>query len=58
LSPSRAAEENGLDTLQDATGTGGPQRRDLVVEIAALLNLEGGYILLGVDDKGTVLGLA
>ena len=29
----------------------------LAKEIAALLNLEGGYILLGVDDDGKVSGL-
>jgi ATP-dependent DNA helicase RecG len=30
----------------------------LAKEIAALLNLEGGYILLGVEDDGTISGLA
>ncbi len=30
----------------------------LAKEIAALLNLEGGYILLGVEDDGSVSGLA
>ena len=29
----------------------------LAAEMAALLNLEGGHILLGVDDDGTVSGL-
>lgn len=29
----------------------------LAKEIVALLNLEGGYILLGVEDNGTVTGL-
>lgn len=29
----------------------------LAVEMAALLNLEGGHILLGVDDDGSVSGL-
>ena len=31
--------------------------RNLAREIAALLNLEGGHILLGVEDDGTVSGL-
>ncbi len=31
---------------------------DLAKEIAALLNLEGGYVLLGVEDDGSVSGLA
>lgn len=30
---------------------------DLAEEIAALLNLEGGHILLGVENDGTVFGL-
>lgn len=30
----------------------------LAKEVAALLNLEGGYILLGVEDDGAVSGLA
>lgn len=30
----------------------------LAKEIAALLNLEGGYILLGVEDDGSISGLA
>ena len=29
----------------------------LAAEMAALLNLEGGHILLGIDDDGTVSGL-
>ena len=32
-----------------------PQR--LAAEIAALLNLEGGYIFLGIEDNGSVAGL-
>ena len=32
-----------------------PER--LATEIAALLNLEGGYIFLGVEDNGSVTGL-
>ena len=30
----------------------------LAAEMAALLNLEGGHILLGVEDDGTITGLA
>lgn len=33
-----------------------PER--LAKEMAALLNLEGGYIVLGIEDDGTVSGLA
>ena len=35
----------------------GVQSTKLAAEMAALLNLEGGYILLGVEDEGTVSGL-
>jgi ATP-dependent DNA helicase RecG len=31
--------------------------KDLAKEISALLNFEGGYILLGVEDDGTISGL-
>ena len=30
----------------------------LATEIAALLNLEGGYIILGVEDDGSISGLS
>ncbi|MDE0160152.1 MAG: putative DNA binding domain-containing protein [Acidimicrobiaceae bacterium] len=33
------------------------QPSKLAAEMAALLNLEGGYVLLGIDDDGTVPGL-
>lgn len=45
-------ESSGLEFKRDDTQ---PQR--LAGEIVALLNLEGGHILLGVEDDGTVSGL-
>jgi len=49
--------------LQNLENSGVEFKRDdippekLAREMAALLNLEGGYILLGVEDDGTVSGL-
>lgn len=31
--------------------------RDLVAAVVALANTEGGYLLLGVEDDGTITGL-
>ncbi|MFY9343372.1 MAG: ATP-binding protein [Planctomycetota bacterium] len=46
-------ENSGLEWKRDdLTG------EKLAKELAALLNLEGGHILLGVEDDGTVSGLA
>ena len=49
----RSGENSGVEFKRDLTR---PER--LGREIAALLNLEGGYILLGVDDDGSVSGLS
>ena len=45
-------ENSGLEFKRDDT-----QPRKLAGEIVALLNLEGGHILLGVEDDATVSGL-
>lgn len=45
-------ENSGLEFKRDDT-----QPRKLAGEIVALLNLEGGHILLGVEDDTTVSGL-
>ena len=47
-----AGEDSGVEFKRDDTR---PER--LAREIVALLNLEGGYILLGVEDDGSVSGL-
>ena len=49
----RSGENSGVEFKRDLTR---PER--LGREVAALLNLEGGYILLGVDDDGSVSGLS
>jgi ATP-dependent DNA helicase RecG len=52
-----------LEILQNGENSGIEFKRDdvhpdsLAKEMAALLNLEGGRILLGVEDNGTVTGL-
>ena len=46
-------ENSGVELKRDGVR---PER--LAQELAALLNLEGGHILLGVEDDGTVSGLA
>ncbi len=52
-----------LEIINNRENSGVEFKRDdirpdeLAKEIAALLNLEGGYILLGVEDDGTVSGL-
>ena len=52
------------DLIRNGENSGVEFKRDdirpesLAKEMAALLNLEGGYILLGVEDDGTVAGLA
>ncbi|MCP3999216.1 MAG: ATP-dependent DNA helicase RecG [bacterium] len=48
----RNGENSGVELKRDDVH---PQ--SLAKEMAALLNLEGGYILLGVEDDGTVSGL-
>ncbi len=48
----RNGESSGVELKRDDVH---PQ--SLAKEMAALLNLEGGYILLGVEDDGTVSGL-
>jgi len=47
-----AGESSGVELKRDDVR---PQQ--LAKEMAALLNLEGGYILLGVEEDGTVSGL-
>ena len=53
-----------LDLIRNGENSGVEFKRDdirpdqLAKEIVALLNLEGGHILLGVEDDGTVSGLA
>jgi ATP-dependent DNA helicase RecG len=52
-----------LEILNNGENSGVEFKRDdvrpesLAKEIAALANLEGGHILLGVEDDGTVIGL-
>ena len=52
-----------LEIIQNGENSGVEFKRDdvqpdsLAKEMAALLNLEGGYIILGVEDDGTVIGL-
>ena len=52
-----------LEILQNGENSGVEFKRDdvhpesLAKEMAALLNLEGGHILLGVEDDGSVTGL-
>ena len=48
----RRGESSGVEFKRDDIR---PEK--LAEEMAALLNLEGGYILLGVEDDGTVSGL-
>ena len=48
----RNGENSGLEFKRDDV-----HPDSLAKEVAALLNLEGGYILLGVEDDGTVTGL-
>jgi ATP-dependent DNA helicase RecG len=48
----RNGESSGVEFKRDDVR---PER--LAREIAALLNFEGGHILLGVDDDGSVRGL-
>ncbi|MEI8181367.1 MAG: ATP-binding protein [Desulfomonile sp.] len=49
-----------FEIIQNGENSGVEFKRDdirpdsLAREMAALLNLEGGYILLGVEDDGTV----
>ena len=49
----RNGENSGVEFKRDDVH---PER--LAREMAALLNLEGGHIILGVDDDGTAIGLA
>lgn len=48
-----SGENSGVEFKQDDVRPGRAAR-----EIAALLNLEGGHLLLGVEDDGTVAGLS
>ena len=48
----RHGESSGVEFKRDDV-----HPHSLAKEMAALLNLEGGYILLGVEDDGTVSGL-
>ena len=48
----RRGENSGVEFQR-----GGIAREVLARDMAALLNLEGGYILLGVEDDRTVSGL-
>ena len=49
----RSGENSGVEFKRNDLR---PER--IAREIAALLNLEGGHILLGVEDSGSVAGLA
>ena len=49
----RHGENSGVEFKRDGVR---PER--LAAELAALLNLEGGHVLLGVEDDGAVSGLA
>lgn len=49
----RSGESSGVEFKRDDVR---PER--IAREITALLNLEGGHILLGVEDSGSVTGLA
>jgi ATP-dependent DNA helicase RecG len=52
-----------LETIRNGENSGVEFKRDdirpeqLAKEIIALANLQGGYILLGVEDDGTVSGI-
>ena len=52
-----------LETIRNGENSRVEFKRDsvrpekLAAEIAALLNLDGGYIILGIEDDGTVSGL-
>ena len=48
----RSGENSGVEFKRDDV-----IRERLAKELAALLNLRGGYLLLGVEDDGTVTGL-
>ena len=48
----RNGENSGVEFKRDDIR---PER--LATEMAALLNLEGGHLLLGVEDNGSVTGL-
>jgi len=48
----RSGESSGVEFKRDDLR---PER--MAREIAALLNLEGGHVLLGVEDSGSVTGL-
>ncbi len=48
----RTGENSGVEFKQDVE-----HADSLAKEMSALLNFEGGYILLGVDDDGDVTGL-
>ncbi len=45
-------ENSGVEFKRDL-----PQTHDLAKELVAFSNLEGGMVLLGVDDDGTIVGL-
>lgn len=53
-----------LELLKNGANSGVEFKRDdvhpeaLAKEMSALLNLEGGHILLGAEDDGTVTGLS
>ncbi len=46
-------ENSGVDFKRDVI-----ENRQLAKELVAFANLQGGYVLLGVDDDGSVRGLA
>ena len=48
----RSGENSGVEFKRDDV-----IRERLAKELAALLNLRGGHLLLGVEDDGTVTGL-
>lgn len=47
----RSGEDSGLEFKRDDI-----QNHDLAKELVAFLNLDGGTILLGVEDDGTISG--
>ena len=47
---------NGENSLVEF-GRDDVRKEDLAKEMVALLNLEGGHVLLGVEDDGSISGL-
>jgi ATP-dependent DNA helicase RecG len=45
-------ENSGVEFKRDTL-----KNRDLAKELVAFSNLNGGHVLLGIDDNGTIIGL-